>query len=89
LVKWWISGGLNPWMLTCGKLALISVRRSSYHSRLRCGEAPPASRSDRPERDGLADLLEQDGTIEYVRLGIAHLAIKAQKSQTAVQTLCN
>ena len=37
LVKWWISGGLKPWRLTCGKRALMSRSSSSYHSSLKRG----------------------------------------------------
>ena len=39
------------------------------------------------QRDGLADLVEQDVAIEHVGVGVVHLAVEAQKSQTAVQTL--
>ena len=76
-VKWWISGGLNPWTLTCGKCALMSRSSSSYHSSFRCG-MQPALHQDlvAAQRDGLADLLEQHVAVEDVGLGVVDLAIE-------------
>ena len=76
-MKWWISGGLKPWMLTCGKCALMSRSSSSYHSSGRCGmQAALHQDLVAAQRDGLADLLEQDVAVEDVGLGVVDLAVE-------------
>ena len=49
-LKWWISAGPNPWMLTAGNRFLRSARRSSYQSSVKSGCMPPCKRIWSPPR---------------------------------------
>ncbi len=76
-MKWWISGGLNPWILTCGKVGLDLGEEVlvPLHAQVRV-ESSLHQDLITPKGHGLANLLEQHGTIEHIGVGVVHLAVE-------------